>query len=67
MKKQQMSFVQMAQRIPARYGDGLLYHDPEKPRQPTLQVGLPDNKAKWIQRDEIGGLLSNAITTTPRK
>ena len=44
-----------------------VYHDPEKPRQPTLQVGLPDNKAKWIQRDEIGGLLSNAFTTTPRK
>ena len=67
MKKRQMSFVQMAQRIPARYGDGLLYHDPDKATKPTLQVGLPDNQAKWIHREEIGGLLSNAFTTTPRK
>ena len=67
MKKRQMSFVEMAQRIPARYGNGLLYHDPEKPTKPTLQVGLPDNKAKWIQRDEIGGLFGNAFTSTPPK
>ena len=65
--KKEMSFIQMAQRIPARGGDSLLTYDPEKPKQPTLQVGLPNNQAKWIQRDEIGGLLSNAFTTTTRK
>ncbi len=65
--KREMSFVQMAQRSPANGGDSIFTYDPEKPINPTLQVGLPDNKAKWIQREEIGGLLSNAFTTTPRK
>jgi len=67
MKKQQMSFVQMAQRIPSVGGDSLSDYDPQKPINPTLRVGLPDNKAKWIQREEIGGLLGNALTTTARK
>ena len=65
--KREMSFVEMAQRLPANGGDGILTYDPAKSKQPTLQMGLPNNKAKWIQRDEIGGLLSNAFTTTPRK
>ena len=65
--KREMSVVRMAQRIPANGGDSILTYDPDKPKQPTLQVGLPNNKAKWIQRDEIGGLLSNAFTTTPHK
>jgi len=62
--KREMSFVQMAQRIPAREGDSLLTYDPEKPK---LQVGLPDNKAQWVQRENIGEILSNAFTTTSHK
>ena len=67
MKKQQMSFIQMAQRLPNVGGPSLLDYGPKKSTNPTLQVGLPNNKAKWIQREEIGGLLGNALTTTPRK
>ena len=62
--KREMSFVQMTQRIPARGGDSLLTYDPETPK---LQVGLPDNKAQWVQRENIGEILSNAFTSTTRK
>ena len=64
MKSKEVSFVQMAQRIPAREGDSLLTYDPEKPK---LQVGLPDNKAQWVQSENIGEILSNAFTSTTRK
>ena len=65
--KKQTSFVEIAQRIPHMGNGGILDYGPEKSMNPTLQVGLPNNQEKWIQRENIGGILSNAFTSTARK
>jgi len=67
MSKQYISFAQLARRIKGVVGDSLLDYDPESWRKPTVQVGLPDRKAKWVSHEDIGGLLGDDVTSTPRK